>query len=160
VLAISTSDFLWFVDQALDEMVSIVRQLGDDTASTRPDLAGANSPYAILAHCLGVMEFWGGYMVAGRPIERDRDAEFRAEGPVAELVERAAEARRRLEADIAAADPLAAPRHDPLFPEDAETPIGRTQGGVLVHLFVELTQHLGQMQLTRDVLLRGSVAPS
>jgi hypothetical protein len=159
VLAISTSDFLWFVDQALDEMVSIVRELGDDMASTRPDLPGANSPYAILTHCLGVMEFWGGYMVAGRPVERDRDAEFRAEGPVAELVELAAEARRRLEADVAAADPVAAPRHDPVLPEDADTPIGRTQGGVLIHIFRELTQHLGQMQLTRDVLRRGSVAP-
>ena len=148
----STDDVLWFVDQALDEMVSIVRELGDDLASTRPDLPGANSPYAILTHCLGVMEFWGGYMLADRPFERDRDAEFRAEGRVDDLVERAAAARRRLVADIAAGDPSAPPRHDPVFPEDAGTPIATTQAGVLLHVLRELTQHLGQMEVSRDVL--------
>lgn len=152
VLVISTDDFLWFVDQALDEMVGIVHGLGDDVASTRPELPGANSPYAILTHCLGVMEFWGGYMVADRPIERDRDAEFRAAGRVEELVERTAAARRRLAADIAAGDPSAPPRHDPVYPDDADTPIGRTQAGVLLHVLRELTQHLGQMEVSRDVL--------
>ena len=152
MLVISTGDFLWFVDQALDEMVRIVRELGDNAASTRPDLPGANSPYAILTHCLGVMEFWGGYMVADRPIERDRAAEFRAEGRVDDLVERTAAARRRLEADIAAGDPSAPPRHDPVYPEDAGTPIASSQAGVLLHVLRELTQHLGQMEGARDVL--------
>jgi len=150
---ISTDDYLWFVDQALDEMVRIVRELGDEVASTRPDLPGANSPYAILTHCLGVMEFWGGYMVADRPIERDRDAEFRAAGRVDDLVERAAAARRRLAADVAAGDPSAPPRHDPVFDADVGTPIGTSQAGVLLHVLRELTQHLGQMEVSRDVLL-------
>jgi Protein of unknown function (DUF664) len=152
---ISTDDYLWFVDQALDEMVRIVRELGDEVASTRPDLPGANSPYAILTHCLGVMEFWGGYMVADRAIERDRDAEFRAAGRVDDLVERAATARRRLAADIAAGDPSAPPRHDPVFDADAGTPIATSQAGVLLHVLRELTQHLGQMEVSRDVLLAG-----
>jgi len=159
VLVLSTADFLWFVDQALDEMVAIVRELGDDVASSRPDLPGANSPYAILTHCLGVMEFWGGSMVADRPIERDREAEFRAEGRVDDLVERAATARRRLEADIVAGDPSSPPRHDPVFPEDADTPIGKTQAGVLLHIVRELTQHLGQMEVSRDVLVNARRAP-
>jgi uncharacterized damage-inducible protein DinB len=133
-------------------MAAILRQLGDDTANRRPDLEGANSPYAILNHCLGVMEYWGGYMVAGRAIERDRDAEFRAKGPVAELLLRTADARRQLEADLSVAEPMAAPRSAP-NPRDADLPFGKTQGAVLLHIFEELTQHLGQMQLTRDVLL-------
>jgi len=140
------------VDQALDEMVAILRQLGDETANRRPDLEGANSPYAILNHCLGVMEYWGGSMVAGRATERDRDAEFRAEGPVAELILRTADARRQLEADLSVAEPMAVPRNAP-NPQDADLPLGKTQGAVLLHIFEELTQHLGQMQLTRDVLL-------
>ena len=159
MLVISTDDFLWFVDQALDEMVATVRALGDDVASSRPDLPGANSPYAILTHCLGVMEFWGGYMVADRPIERDRDAEFQAEGRIDDLVERAAAARRRLEADIVAGDPSSPPRHDPVFPEDADTPIGKTQAGVLLHIVRELTQHLGQMEVSRDLLLDAAREP-
>jgi hypothetical protein len=151
LIVISTEDFLWYVDLALDGMVTIAGELGDETASSRPELDGANSPYAILTHCLGVMEYWGGYAVAGRTIDRDRDAEFLAEGHVADLIRRTAEARRQLEDDIADLEPLAVPRGTP-DPDDTELPVGRTQGGVLVHILEELFQHLGQMELSRDIL--------
>lgn len=152
MLSLSNDDFLWFVDQALDEMVAIIRALGDDRANRRPGLVDANSPYVILTHCLGVMEYWGGWMIAGRSIQRDRDAEFRAQGRVDALIDRTAGARQQLAADISAIESAAAPRNPP-NPEDADLPIGRTQGAVLMHIFEELAQHLGQMQLTRDILL-------
>jgi hypothetical protein len=148
---IDVDDFLYFVDEALEGMVTVVTELGDDLANRRLDLAGANSPYAVLFHCLGVMEYWGGAMVAGRIIERDRDAEFRASGPVAELVRRTRQARRQLDADIAGLEPLAPPRGTP-EPEDAGLPLARTQGGVLMHVYEELAQHRGQIEVTRDVL--------
>ena len=153
MLVISTSDYLWFVDQALDGMVAIVRELGDDLASTRPELPDANAPYAILTHCLGVMEYWGGALVAGRTVTRDRDAEFRAQGRVDDLVRQTVDARRQLSADVARVDPSAPPRQAPLLPEYAETPIGQTQAGALLHLYEELAQHFGQLQLSRDVLV-------
>lgn len=151
---IETEDFVWFLDEALDGMVAIVEQLGDRLANQRPDLPGANSPYAILTHCLGVMEFWAGHVVAGRVVERDRAGEFVATGAVADLVSRVSEARRRLERDLAEVEPLAGPRC-PLEAgsEDAGLPIARTQGGALVHVYEELAQHRGQMELTRDLLL-------
>ena len=62
------------------------RPLGDGPANRRPHLPGANSPFTIVTHCLGVMEFWAGAMIAGRPIVRNRDAEFTATGAVEELV--------------------------------------------------------------------------
>ena len=148
---ISVEDYLFFVDAALDGMVGIVPALGDELANRRPDAAGTNSPYVILTHCLGVMEHWGGYMVAGRPVQRDRAAEFTAHGPVQPLLERAAEARRRLERDIADAQPTARPRGVP-DPDVATLPIATTQGGVLLHIYEELSQHLGQLELTRDIL--------
>jgi hypothetical protein len=162
VLVLSTSDFLWFSDQAIDAMTEIVRRLGDDDANRRPRVdgkvvAGTNSPYAIVTHCLGVMEFWGGYMVAGRAIARDRDAEFRAEGTVAELLDRVATGRRRLREDVSGAESDPDLRQAP-DPEDAELPYAR-KGGVLVHILEELYQHLGQMELTRDILV-GPSAPS
>jgi hypothetical protein len=49
-----------YVDRAVEAMTDIVDDLGDELANTRPALPGANSPYVILRHCLGVMEFWGG----------------------------------------------------------------------------------------------------
>src|SRR2546426_101166 len=115
-------------------MVAIVRELGDERANGRPDLPGANSPYAILTHCLGVMEYWAGHAVAGRRIVRDRDAEFHAAGRVDDLIERVAAARRQLSADVADVQPLDAPR-GALPPDDAAIPIGRTQGGVLLHIY-------------------------
>jgi hypothetical protein len=149
---ISVDDYLFYVDDALEGMAAIVGELGDDLANRRPDIPRANSPYALLTHCLGVMEYWAGHVVAGRRIERDRDAEFRASGSVDELVARTREACRRLESDVAVLDADAAPRGT-VRAEDAVLPCGRTQGGALIHVYEELAQHRGQMEVTRDILL-------
>src|SRR4051812_39834254 len=133
-------------------MVGIVESLGDDLANSRPGLVGANSPYAIVIHCLGVLEFWGGAMVAGRGISRDRDTEFVATGSTAGLRGRVEEARGRFETDLAALDPRAVPAA-PVDERDGDLPFGQTQAGVLIHVFHELAQHLGQLELTRDLLL-------
>jgi Protein of unknown function (DUF664) len=148
---ISSDDYMSFVDEALDGMVEIVTDLGDDLANRRLDLPGANSAFALLTHCLGVMEYWAGALVAGRTIERDRDAEFRAEGSVAELVDRVRDARRRFADDVARLEPANPPRGIP-EPEDRDLPLARTQGGALFHVYEELAQHRGQMEQARDVL--------
>ncbi|MGH3766075.1 MAG: DUF664 domain-containing protein [Pseudonocardiaceae bacterium] len=148
---ISTDDFLWYVDDALDGMVRIVSELGDDLANRRPDVPGTNTPFAILTHCLGVMEYWGGEIVAGRSIVRDRPAEFRATGRVAELADATERARQQLRADVAALDPFGPPRGVPRA-EYATRPFARTQGGALLHIYEELAQHRGQMEITRDLL--------
>jgi hypothetical protein len=145
-------DVLWYADRALDQMVDALRFLGDERVNDRPDLPGANTPFAIVTHCLGVLEFWGGAMVAGRRIQRDREAEFRASGRVDELVERVVAARRQLADDVGEAVWDERPRL-PADPEDADRPDGQRQGGVLLHILEELFQHLGQLELTRDVLL-------
>jgi uncharacterized damage-inducible protein DinB len=149
---ISVEDFMWYVDDALHGMIEIVTALGDDLANRRPDVPGSNSPFALLTHCLGVMEFWGGDMIAGRPVTRDRAAEFRATGRVADLVALARESRRRFAADLERFEPYAPPRGTP-SEEDADHPVSRTQGAVLVHVYEELAQHRGQMEGARDVIL-------
>lgn len=100
------------------------------------------------------MEYWGGHMIAGRPTHRDRDAEFRATGPVADLAQRAAATRERLEQDMADFDALAAPANPP-DPGNEEIPLCRSQGGVLMHIYEELSQHLGHMELTGDIIRAG-----
>jgi hypothetical protein len=149
---VSLEDYLFFVDDALEGMVDIVEALGDARVNLRPDLVGANTPYAILTHCLGVMEFWGGHAVAGRSIDRDRPAEFKAAGTVADLVARLRRARARLADDLADVEPFAALRL-PVSTKPADATYGRTQGGVLLHLYRELAQHRGQMEGCRDVIL-------
>jgi hypothetical protein len=155
MIQLSVADYLWFVDDCLDDMTVMVEQLGDDLANRRPDLPGANSPYAILTHCLGVLEFWGGAAVAGREIQRDRDAEFVATGAVSGMRTRVEQARQKLDADLRSFSSEEPPRA-PGLPEDAGLPFDRTQAGVLLHVFHELAQHRGQMEITRDLLRSGS----
>jgi Protein of unknown function (DUF664) len=148
-----------YVGRAVEAMADIVGDLGDELANTRPGLPGANSPYAILRHCLGVMEFWGGQVVAGRTVDRDREAEFRASGPVAGLIAAAQDVQRRLRADIVTADPKARPRggHPTTGPDELDFV---SQGHALLHIMEEVCQHLGQMEITRDLLRQPPARPS
>lgn len=152
---VSDDEYLYFADRALDGMAAILAELRDEQANVAPDLPGANSPYAIVNHCLGVVGYWVGHLVAGRPVERDRPAEFTASGPVEDLVERVAAAKEQLRADLAAAEPAAPLRVEPPAEYLATKP-DLTQGAALLHVFEELAQHHGQLEVTRDVLRQRS----
>jgi Protein of unknown function (DUF664) len=147
----SVDGIVSYVERAVDAMAGIVTSLGDERANARPGLPGANSPYVILRHCLGVMEFWAGHVVAGREVDRDRDAEFRASGPVAGLVEATQKAKRQFRADAATAAPGAPPRGSRPGMSLDELEL-TSQGHALLHVLEEVCQHLGQMEITRDVL--------
>lgn len=136
-------------DRALTGMARILEDLGDDLANTRPDLPDANSPFAIVTHCVGVLDFWVGGCVAGREVVRDRAAEFAATGQAADLVARVNLARERLAEDIAGVDmtaPVTIDRDHPLLREPV------SKGAALLHAYEELAQHHGQLELTRDIL--------
>ncbi len=150
-LQISTQDYLWFVRRAVIGMQQIVTELGDDLACTAPPLAGVSSPYGLLTHCLGVMAYWGGDLVGGRHVVRDRDAEFTATGTVADLAARTDAALEQLAADLGLLEPEAALRREPdEWAVGPDRPL--TQDAALVHLYEEMAQHHGQMQLVRDIL--------
>jgi len=149
---LEASEYLYFAYRAFDGMAGIVEKLGDDFANRTPSLPGANSPYALLTHCIGVSDFWGGYLVNGRQIERDRAAEFTSSGPVAPLLQRTIEAKVRLAEYVAGAD-LRAPLRDkpPAAFQGPEDDL--TQAGALQHIYEELTQHYGQLEILRDLIL-------
>ncbi|NAS26362.1 aminotransferase class I/II-fold pyridoxal phosphate-dependent enzyme [Herbidospora sp. NEAU-GS84] len=151
-MAITGDDFLFFAERAVGGMSTILGELGDDLANTRPALPGANTPFALLTHCLGVMEYWGGHLVAGRPVQRDRRAEFHASGPVAPLRARAERALETLRADVRDSRP-GAPLHDEPDPEVLGPDRELTRDSALQHLYEELAQHHGQMEIMRDCLL-------
>lgn len=148
---ITVDEYLYYVKKALDSMVSILRGLGDDLSNRKAELEGANSPYVILNHCLGVADFWSGQIIAGGTIERDREAEFAATGSVEELAARTEEVFSRLEAVARAAD-YAAPVRGEVNPNLAGSPIVQSQGAALLHIYEEISQHLGQMEGARDIL--------
>ncbi len=147
-------EYLYFTDRALDGMAAIVGDLGDDRANRRA-YPGANTPYALLHHCLGVITAWAGGFVHGRAVDRDRDAEFTATGAVDQLLINCAAVRRQLRADVLAAHPGEFLRREP--PADfLGPPVRLTQGAALQHVFEELAQHHGQMQILRDLLRAAS----
>jgi hypothetical protein len=149
---ISVAAVVSYVDRTVGQMTAIVAGLGDDLANRKPALHGANSPYAILRHCLGVMEFWGGEVVAGREVIRDRPAEFRAHGPVAELAAATRKAQDQFRADAATADFAGPPRAGAGHRKHPDELEFASQGHALLHVLEEVTQHLGQLELTRDIL--------
>lgn len=154
---IRLEDALQHIDLALDGMCATLDRLGDDLVNQRPDMPRANSPYVIAAHCCGVMEYWGALALAGRSTDRDRDAEFAASGTVAEAVALVRRQRAQLERDLTdfdgAAESVAELRRDRYTP--AQLAAVRTQGGVLLHIYEELAQHRGHLDITADLLAAG-----
>ena len=125
--------------------------MGDNLANSAPDSPEANSPFVILTHCSGVMLYWGGEIIAGREVHRDRLAEFRASGSVTELLKRVEPAKRQLRADVATIPLDSGTLNQPrrlLGPERTTF----TASTALVHILEEMAQHYGQMEITRDLL--------
>jgi uncharacterized damage-inducible protein DinB len=143
---IDKDTYLRFADEALVAMRDIVVELGDDLANRRPDLPGANSPFAILTHCLGVCAAWASTTNLGEVVPRDRPGEFTATGAVTDLAAATDDVRASLREWVARTDPAAPPANPD--PRDGYA----TQGEVLLHVYEELAQHRGQLELTRDVL--------
>ena len=155
-MEISNEDFLMFIDRALDGMLRIVEELGEERANRCPDLPGANSPYAILTHCIGVCDYGIGTLLGKREVFRDRDAEFRASGTLVEMRERVGELKAKLLVDIKQVQgekPLASAPNSMYNPLRGTDLGDWTQGTALIHAYEELAQHHGQMELTRDVLM-------
>lgn len=152
-LMVSGDECLSFITRAVENMTRIVVELGDELANRRPRLPGANSPFQLVTHCLGVLDYWAGRCIAGRGIQRDRDAEFTAEGRTAELAARSATAIGQARSDIAKLQPRQPLRYAPPSswqPTDVEQSL--TQSEALIHIIEELYQHLGHLELTRDIL--------
>ena len=142
---IDPEGFLLFVDRAFDGMVTILDELGDELANETPGLPGANSPYAILFHCIGVTNHWIGTLLGGRQVPRDRPAEFTATGAVKQISKSVGELKSQIRRDL---DGF---RGTQPLPDHEEE---RTQGWVLMHTYEELAQHHGQMELTRDIIMQ------
>lgn len=136
----------------LDEMIDVVAGLDDKTANAVPGLPGGNSAYQILSHCLGMARQWTAEHILGEPTGRDRAAEFRASGDVAELVARARATREQLAADLARMEPgmqvPGRPGADTFWSHEVE--------GILLHVLEELCQHLGHLEITRDLVAQAT----
>ena len=140
----------FLVARHLERMTDIVAELGDELANTVPSLTGANSAYAIVFHSCGMLEWWTRESILGRPVHRDRAAEFAASGTVASLQARVRQVIEQLDEDLPLID-LDAPLRG-TYADYGGTPIAASARGALLHVLEELAQHHGHLEITRDLV--------
>ena len=131
-------------------MLKIAESLGDDRVNVVPDLPGANSAYQLVFHSCGMLEWWTRESILGRPVGRDRAAEFGSTGTVEQLRARVEQVAAQLIEDLPRMD-LDAPLRGP-YADYGGTPIAESARGALLHVLEELAQHHGPLEITRDVI--------
>jgi hypothetical protein len=151
-MELTSADWLILVDDAFDQMLSKAESLGA-RVSVVPALPGANSVYAIVTHCVGVCRWWIEHAILGRPTDRDRDAEFHADGTVEELRELVDGLRAGLADLLRAVEATPVP----LAADEAESSAewrrwSWSVGGIMAHVIEELFQHAGHVDITTDLI--------
>lgn len=142
-------DYLAFVDITLDGYRRAIDRLDDDTVNARPDVVGANSPYALVTHATAACRWWLLHIVLGQPTDRVRDHEFEAAGMVADLrvlVDDLSADLHAVSAELGRATQLA---NDP---GRGPAAMVWSVGAVAMHAYEELAQHLGHLELTVDLV--------
>jgi uncharacterized damage-inducible protein DinB len=121
---------------------------GDDDHTT-------NSLAVLAAHIAGSEHFWITQVVGGRPVTRDRDAEFAA------VTDNADQLRRRLDkAGVETREILSALKAADL--DGTREVKGRTVSvrWCILHVIDHTALHLGHMQLTYQLWMSGKAGPS
>ena len=141
-----------YLTHAFVGMEAVLERLDDETVNERPDGWGTNSVAALVVHCCELAPFWIESPGLGRPVARDRDAEFTAEATVAELRDRITSSRARcatLVEDLEAGPTATDHELRDFLPRGDQS-----DASVVLHVLEELFQHLGHMEVTADALGR------
>ena len=143
----------------LERVSACLEGLSEAQLNWRPPIDGGNSVYVIAAHTLGNARAFVLGIACGRPLERDRPAEFRASGrDSADLMAQAQRLSDDMEAALAGLSPSVLDRR--LLPPQSLWGEGEAQEisvrEAILHVVEHASIHLGQLQITRDLALRGS----
>jgi hypothetical protein len=137
-----------YVERRIDALVALVAGRSAEELNWRPTAPEANSLYVLATHTIANARQGLLVVLCGEPDERDRDAEFRAAGDSTEPIERR---WRKLRDELR--DRLAA-----LPPERLDEALAHPRQGeltgrqVLLLVATHAAEHLGQAELTRDLL--------
>lgn len=130
------------LEPAVAEISTVLDYLGDPLVNARPTFSEANTPAGIAAHCCGVTEYWGGHVIAGRPVHRERVREFESADETSTLRDNLSWQLQRYLGDLQTISPVDPPRGR--IPTNGsyghEQP---TQGDAVMHVLEELIQHRG-----------------
>ena len=147
---VSTATVDLYLRHVFAGMERVLDRLDDRTVNLRPAGWGTNSVAGLVVHCCELAPSWFATPGLGRDSTRDREAEFEAEATVAELRSRIAES----------VDPTTALLEELVAgPTASDHPLreflpgtDRTDGALVLHVFEELFQHLGHMEVTADAV--------
>ncbi|MFT4085781.1 MAG: DUF664 domain-containing protein [Gordonia sp. (in: high G+C Gram-positive bacteria)] len=147
------AECLRIADELFAGIDDVLEDCDDQTVNAKP--AGApqvNSVFALVTHIDGMLGFWGGSVVAGESIPRDRDAEFTATGTVEQARALVARSRERLPRWIRLALTEGIADRSPVGTTRSDVATA-TPEFVVLHMLRELAQHTGHLQICRDVVL-------
>ena len=135
---------------SLERLLDTLDGLDEGQLNWRPPAPNANSLYALATHTMGNVEENLLGVLAGQPVERDRDGEFQASGTTTDLLrERWATLRARIPEALANLPPGALDRQD--YPHPRRGIISGREALLIVARHA--AEHAGQAELTRDLLL-------
>lgn len=141
-----------YVSHVFTGMRAVLDRLDDETVNERPEGWGTNSVAGLVVHCCELAPSWFLMPGLGRESVRDRDSEFTTRESVADLRARvdAAEATTLGLVDEFDAGPTAGDHEFRGFLPGGD----RSDAALVLHVFEELFQHLGHMEVTADALGR------
>jgi hypothetical protein len=142
--------FLDVAAETLDTIDHVLDDLDDRIVNAAPPVPGVNSVFALVTHVGGALGYWGGSLMAGEDIPRDRAAEFHAMGTVVQA--RVIVEKLRTDLPRWAAVAATGIRNPAATGTTRRNAAEATPEWVLTHMLRELTQHAGHMEICRDLV--------
>ena len=144
-----TSEVLAALARLSGQILAQLEAVPAEALNWQPPLTDANSLYVIAQHTAAAGEWLTLSVACGQPMTRDRDAEFRGQGDLAAL-------RARYEHWLADAGVALSGLSDADLAEvrrypTAAGPVERSVAGILVHAVSHTANHLGHIELTRQL---------
>jgi len=147
-----------YIRKQIADIPEALKGLSEEQLNQRPDVPGANSGYVIATHVLGNARAWVLGIACGQPLRRDRPAEFASSGTYEALRRASRGLSGEIEAALAVFDST---RLDERLTPSAELwgegfePREISRREALAHVLEHASMHLGQIHITRDLVLAG-----
>lgn len=151
-----TTEIVAILATLADDILAELAAVPPEALNWRPPIADTNSMVVLATHTVGAGEWLILHLACGQPMNRDRGAEFRAEGDLEPL-----RARYAAWIDNARAAVAALPDSELSLVRrfnSSSGPQERTVAWCLLHALDHTANHLGHIQLTRQLWERERAA--
>ncbi|HEU5349185.1 MAG TPA: DinB family protein [Ktedonobacterales bacterium] len=146
--------FCRYILSSLDRLFQCLEGLSEDQLNWHPPASNTNSIFALTVHTMGNAEESLVHAIYDQPSQRNREQEFAAKAQDAdELAIHWQDLRERLQRALLNLSP------EQLAQEHAHPRRGSITGlAILIIVARHCAEHLGQAELTRDLLMAGRIS--